>query len=151
MKINRSVKILACMLAVSALVASATGCSSVKVRLLESGQETSSSGFKRLSEKERNELGKTVVAEVQSIQGEPLELARVFGQVANLGNTPYAEAQFEVVAVGSDSEGSKSESKRVALFVTKDVNPGTLQPFEVQTTIQTGAIGELKVLIYAIK
>lgn len=148
---GRTIKTLAIVFASAALAAAMTGCSSLKVQSLTPEADVPTGELKRLTEKERGHLSKDLVAEIQSIEGDPLELARVFGQVANLGKKSYEEAQFELIVESSDSEGTKVESKRIGTFTLQNVKPGSLQPFEVQSTLRPGDIKKLKVLVYAVR
>lgn len=148
---SRHMKLLAASAALTAVIAGASGCTGLKVSNLTPTKEASG-GFKELSQTDRAKMSKDVlVGEVQTVAGSDIELARIFGQVANLSSTPYAAAKFEVIAEKSNSEGTVSESKRVASFTLNDLKANSMQPFEVQTTYRAGDMKGLKVVVVAVK
>ncbi|MBI5232026.1 MAG: hypothetical protein HY876_07680 [Coriobacteriales bacterium] len=139
-------------LAVGALT-QMTGCASYKTSRLLSAEEQEAAAnqvkTRQLGPDEVAKLEKVLVGEIQSVYAADNGMARVFGQVANLGQKPYAAVTFEIVAVVD--KGDQSSTNTVATFTVRDLEPGSLKPFDVQTAAGMGDTNQLRVEVSGIR
>lgn len=125
--------------AVLALSLSLASCTQAKVARVTSAGPEHSGAMKELSPEERKKLSAVLEGEVQTVYASDTGLARVSGQVANLGQKPFSRVRFEIVAT-LDAGGDDSESRTIATFDVTDLEPGDIRPFDVQTTAETGGV-----------
>jgi hypothetical protein len=147
--------VLASRVAVLALVMAAalaqSGCGQIATERIYSNQsrlktETDSS-LKALSSKEAAKLADALTGEVQSVYPSDIGLARVFGQVANLGDEDYSRVKFNVVVEAGENQAPQV----VGAFSVDDMSPGTIKPFDIQTSLPMGDIKSLKVVVAALR
>ncbi|MDZ4168961.1 MAG: hypothetical protein U1E26_04815, partial [Coriobacteriia bacterium] len=108
--------------------------------------------LRELSRDERQALAEVLVGEVQTVYPSDAGLARVFGQVANLGDVTYPAIRFDVVArVSGDSDSGSESMRSVGSFVVEGgLAPGDIKPFDVQTTASMGDVKNLIVVVSAL-
>ncbi len=139
-----------------ASAASASGCARVtSQRVLASQQSsvrTASGELRQLEPKEADELGAVLTGEIQAVYPSDTGLARVYGQVANLGKEAYAEVRFNIVA-RQDHGGSEGESTKVVASFTVGGGfaPGDIESFDVQTSARMGDVENLAVTVDALR
>lgn len=104
------------------------------------------SGLKELSSKEAAKLADVLTGEVQSVYPSDIGLARVFGQVANLGDKDYSRVRFNVVVEAGENQAPEV----VGTFMVDGMSPGTIKPFDIQTSSPMGDIKTLKVVVAAL-
>lgn len=124
------------------------GCADHRVQRIAQEQMQQSTGAgKEVSAEQRAELAQSLEGEIHSVYASDIGLARVYGQVANLGDQPFADVEFEVIADNEDSEGQASVTEAVATFVVPQLAPGQVETFEVQTTARMGDFRRLEVRV----
>lgn len=140
---------LATLLATGAVAAQ--GCAPMAARRIQTSQETisePSANIKEFAATEKEAVADVLVGEVHTVYPNASGLARVFGQVANLGETPYAKVRFDLVSEETNSETDGVTRTIVGSFVTADLNPGDIEPFDAQTSAPMGDVKTLKVVVY---
>lgn len=125
-----------------------SGCTELKVyRLANDSGDQSAKAPVQLSDEQRMELRAALEGEIQTVYPSDIGLARVFGQVANLGDKPYTNVEFEVLASSGSSDGDSQRTEPVASFVVPALAPGQIEAFEVQTTARMGDFRQLEVVV----
>jgi hypothetical protein len=132
-----------------------TGCASLNVNRLKaskaSGTSAESVPLKELSTEQSKALAAILTGEVHTVYPTDTGLARVYGQVANLGQTPYAGVRFDLVSTDTNSETDGESLSVVGSFeIDGGLQPGDIKPFDVQTSEPIGNVKSLKVVVSAI-
>lgn len=133
-----------------------TGCASIRTRQMISAEEKTqalnTTGLKEVGPKEAKKLAEVLTGEVQTVYPSDNGLARVFGQVANLGETPYKRVRFDLVAVLNEQSSDATQEKVVGTFVIENgLKPGQIEPFDVQTAASMGDVKNLEVRVGALQ
>jgi hypothetical protein len=140
----------AVLLLLTAAALSQTGCGQIATQRIYTNQSKlksqTDSGLKALSAKEAAKLADVLTGEVQSVYPSDIGLARVFGQVANLGDETYARVKFNVVVEAGENQAPQV----VGNFTVDDMSPGTIKPFDIQTSSPIGDVKTLKVVVAAL-
>lgn len=131
------------------------GCAPLATRRIQSVQDATSAApsadVEELSADEKSALAQVLVGEVHTVYPTDSGLARVFGQVANLGETPYATVRFDLVSEETNTETDGVTKTVVGSFVANDLGPGDIEPFDVQTAAPMGDVKTLRVVVYGAK
>jgi hypothetical protein len=141
--------------ALVAMLFTTTGCTSPNALRLKTPQASSTSAetisLKRLSAEQAAALAPILTGEVHTVYPTDTGLARVYGQVANLGQTPYAGVRFDLVSIDTNSETDGESLSVVGSFeIDGGLQPGDIKPFDVQTSEPIGSVKSLKVVVSAI-
>lgn len=137
-----------------------TGCTEMRMRSLSTAETDSASiRFEPLERAEREELDAVLEGEILTVYTSDTGLARVYGQVANFGERPYAAVQFEIVAEIKASSRSGEQglveqsevTEPVAVFVIEGMSPGDIETFDVQTTVRPGDTRSLRVQVKGVR
>lgn len=137
-----------------------SGCTEMRLRALgDSAQDTAAIRFNELSAEEQAELEQVLEGEVQTVYSSDTGLARVYGQVANFGEASYDAVRFDVVAVmrsaPKSEEGALAENYEVqrviGTFVVRDLAPGDIETFDVQTTAQAGDTRTMSIRVSGVR
>ena len=133
-----------------------TGCAGLESRRLMSAQDSAGSfdrsTLRELKPEELQKISKDLTGEIQTVYTADNGLARVFGQVANLTQTPYTAVEFNVVSTAVNSETDGKTTKVVGTFVIEQgLRPGQIESFDIQTTAPMGDVKSLKVVAAAVR
>ncbi len=148
-----------CLLAL-VLLGTTVGCTQTRVRSMsESVNEGASQRFAELDPDERQRLEEFLEGEIQTVYTSDTGLARVYGQVANLGEESFDAVQFELVAelkasARSDEQTlveSSTFSESVGDFVVERLGPGDIETFDVQTSVRPGDTKVLRVRVKGVR
>lgn len=139
---------------VAATAISTAGCASINSKRVMAAVDTrtapSTAELKDLSETQKMELADILTGEIQTVYPSDSGLARVYGQVANLGQKPYSVIRFDIVAKLGSAEQDSDNLKVVGTFTVDDgLKPGEIKPFDVQTTATMGDVKNLVVRVGA--
>jgi hypothetical protein len=140
----------AVLVVMAAAALSQSGCGQIATQRIYTNQSKlksqTDSGLKALSAKEAAKLADVLTGEVQSVYPSDIGLARVFGQVANLGDKDYSRVKFNVVVEAGEDQAPEV----VGTFTVSDMPPGAIKPFDIQTSSPMGDIKTLKVVVAAL-
>lgn len=156
LRINRVHEAAAVALVGIALLPLVTGCSGLESRRLMNAQDSASSfdrsTLRELTPAEVKKISKDLTGEIQTVYPADNGLARVFGQVANLTQSPYTAVEFNVVSTVVNPETDGKTTKVVgSIVIEKGLRPGQIEPFDIQTTAPMGDVKTLKVVAAAVR
>lgn len=141
-------------LAVAATAASLSlsGCAQVTSQRVIASQERAraadTAGMKELRPADAMKLAKVLTGEVHTVYPADNGLARVYGQVANLGEKPYQKVKFNIVAtVGGKAQGNQTTKIVGTIVLDEGLKPGDIKPFDVQTAATMGDVKNLVVVV----
>lgn len=112
----------------------------------------SANEWRKLTAAEVREFSDVLTGEIHTVYPSDNVLARVYGQVGNLGDRSYSAVRFDVVARPDSKDGKQVQERVVGTFsVDGGFRPGDVKPFDVQTTASMGDVKDLVVVVSAVR